>query len=124
MDRERVHEVARGRVWTGADAAQRGLVDVLGGYPAALAELRRRLELAPGAVLKVKTFPPARPPLARLLRKGSDDPAEQAPAAAALAVLPVLAGLPAPWRELAAALLSLDQPPRVLALADLPELRW
>jgi protease-4 len=28
---ERVHEVARGRVWTGADAAQNGLVDELGG---------------------------------------------------------------------------------------------
>jgi protease-4 len=28
-----VHEVARGRVWTGADAKERGLVDELGGSP-------------------------------------------------------------------------------------------
>ena len=31
MSRERVHELARGRVWTGADAHERGLVDELGG---------------------------------------------------------------------------------------------
>ena len=39
MTREAVHELARGRVWTGADAAQRGLVDELGG-------LRRAVEIA------------------------------------------------------------------------------
>jgi protease-4 len=31
MDVERLRSVARGRVWTGADAAERGLVDELGG---------------------------------------------------------------------------------------------
>jgi protease IV len=37
MTRERVHELARGRVWTGADAHERGLVDVLGGLREAIA---------------------------------------------------------------------------------------
>ena len=32
---ERVHELARGRVWTGADALANGLVDELGGLDAA-----------------------------------------------------------------------------------------
>ncbi|WP_322778383.1 signal peptide peptidase SppA [Frankia sp. Cas4] len=32
MSSEAVHEVARGRVWTGADARDRGLVDELGGF--------------------------------------------------------------------------------------------
>jgi len=36
MTRDAVHEVARGRVWTGADAHERGLVDSLGGYERAL----------------------------------------------------------------------------------------
>lgn len=31
LDRERVHEIARGRVWTGEDALKIGLVDELGG---------------------------------------------------------------------------------------------
>src|SRR5579864_7243101 len=39
MPMERMHELARGRVWTGADAATNGLVDELGGISAA-AEIR------------------------------------------------------------------------------------
>ncbi|MHB8341020.1 MAG: S49 family peptidase [Mycobacteriales bacterium] len=39
LDREQVHEIARGRVWTGADAQRIGLVEELGG-------LRRAVELA------------------------------------------------------------------------------
>ena len=44
MTRERVAELAQGRVWSGADAERNGLVDVLGGYDTALAELRSLVE--------------------------------------------------------------------------------
>src|SRR5262245_55622086 len=37
---ERVREVARGRVWTGADAKERGLVDELGGFWTAVADAK------------------------------------------------------------------------------------
>ena len=40
-----VDEVARGRVWSGAQAHERGLVDELGGLRAALAEAARRAKL-------------------------------------------------------------------------------
>lgn len=40
LERDAVHELAQGRVWTGADAKQRGLVDQLGGLEAALARAR------------------------------------------------------------------------------------
>lgn len=36
MTRDQVHELAQGRVWTGKDAKDNGLVDVLGGYQEAL----------------------------------------------------------------------------------------
>jgi len=36
LPKEKVLEIARGRVWTGEDAKARGLVDELGGYPAAM----------------------------------------------------------------------------------------
>jgi protease-4 len=36
MTRDEVHEVARGRVWTGADARSRGLVDEIGGFEQAV----------------------------------------------------------------------------------------
>jgi protease IV len=52
MTVERVHEVARGRVWTGADAARNGLVDELGGMSAAAAIARRRAGLPADAPLR------------------------------------------------------------------------
>ena len=36
MELAKVREIAKGRVWTGADAKQRGLVDEFGGFRAAL----------------------------------------------------------------------------------------
>jgi protease IV len=45
---EQVDAVARGRVWTGAQAAERGLVDAQGGLRAAIADAAARAELAEG----------------------------------------------------------------------------
>lgn len=57
MDRATVHEHARGRVWTGADAAARGLVDELGGYRQALASVRKLAGLEVGAPLRLRALP-------------------------------------------------------------------
>jgi protease IV len=64
---ERVHEIARGRVWTGADALEIGLVDGLGGYARAVRAVRDLLHLAPDAPVRLVPFPPRRSLLARLL---------------------------------------------------------
>lgn len=40
MERDAVHAIAQGRVWTGADAKAKGLVDEIGGLQAAVAEAR------------------------------------------------------------------------------------
>lgn len=53
MTRERVDELARGRVWTGADAHERGLVDELGGLSQALDLARERAHLPAGAPVRV-----------------------------------------------------------------------
>jgi len=74
---ERVHEVARGRVWTGADAAQNGLVDELGGMQAAAEIARRRAGLPADAPLRVY---PRLTPLDQLRPPSSS---ESRPAAAA-----------------------------------------
>jgi protease IV len=52
MTPERVHELARGRVWTGADALANGLVDELGGLDRAAAIARRRAGLPAQAPLR------------------------------------------------------------------------
>jgi protease IV len=56
MQRDAVHEVAQGRVWTGTDARAKGLVDELGGLDAALADAHRMAGLEPGGALQV--YPP------------------------------------------------------------------
>lgn len=57
LDREHVHQVARGRVWTGADALTHGLVDRLGGYTEAEATVRELLGLDPDHALRFVRFP-------------------------------------------------------------------
>ena len=77
MPVERMHELARGRVWTGADAAANGLVDELGGMAAAAEIARRRAGLPSGA--------PARlyPRLSPLDQLRPPESSESRPAAAA-----------------------------------------
>jgi protease-4 len=53
MPVDRVHDLARGRVWTGADAAGNGLVDELGGMQTAAEIARRRAGLPADAPLRV-----------------------------------------------------------------------
>jgi protease-4 len=52
----KIHAVAQGRVWTGADAHERGLVDALGGLDAAIAEARTLAEVPDDAELEI--YPP------------------------------------------------------------------
>jgi protease-4 len=59
LSMDQVHDVARGRVWTGADAAANGLVDELGGLETAVALARRKGGLPDTAPLRL--FPRAHP---------------------------------------------------------------
>ena len=72
MTVDAVHEVAKGRVWTGADAVGLGLVDRLGGFRDALALARERAGLPTDAPLRPAV---SVPPLAKLRPPtSSDDP--------------------------------------------------
>ena len=77
LSRDQVHEIARGRVWTGADAAGIGLVDELGGLDTALAVARQKASLPQAAA--VRLFPRSHP----LDRLRPPDSSEARPAAAA-----------------------------------------
>jgi len=57
---DRVQEVARGRVWTGADAKERGLVDELGGFWTAVADVKRLSGIPQDARVAFKNYPQAR----------------------------------------------------------------
>jgi protease IV len=70
MTPEQVHDVAKGRVWTGADALAHGLVDELGGIDRATAVARQRAGLPPAAPVRI--FPRVNP-LDRLRPPGSSE---------------------------------------------------
>jgi len=80
MTPEQVNEVARGRIWSGADALANGLVDELGGLDRAVEIARRRAGLGPEAPLRV--FPRVNP-LDRLRPAASSE----SPAATAASLL-------------------------------------
>lgn len=58
MEPSRVDAIAQGRVWTGAQAAELGLVDELGGLHEAAQRVNRALGLDPDADVELVTFPP------------------------------------------------------------------
>jgi protease IV len=83
MPPPRVHELAKGRVWTGADALANGLVDELGGLDRAAAIARRRAGLPAAAPLRIY---PRNTPLDRLRPTSGDArPAAVVPGASLLA---------------------------------------
>jgi protease IV len=72
MSRDAVHEIAKGRVWSGADAALHGLVDLLGGVRDAARVARERADLPADAPLRRAIQVP---PLAKLRSpRSSEDP--------------------------------------------------
>ena len=64
---ERIDAIARGRVWTGEDARELGLVDALGGLSTAIDLAREALDLTKEAPLAVLVLPERRSPLDRAL---------------------------------------------------------
>jgi protease IV len=100
MPVDRVHELARGRVWTGADAAENGLVDELGGMTAAAEIARRRAGLPATARLRVY------PRLTPLDQLRPPESSEARPAAAAALGLSFADGWGPAWRLAASAGLS------------------
>jgi protease IV len=62
----RVREIARGRVWTGAQAKQIGLVDQLGGLEEAIAKARELARIPAGDSVRFARFPESRSPFEAL----------------------------------------------------------
>lgn len=90
LDPTRVQEIARGRVWTGAQARELGLVDELGGLTEAIAVARRLAEIPEDASVRFKRFPAAKSPWEAL----SEAFGVQAEAAQALVRIGAVVGSP------------------------------
>jgi len=55
---EKIDQIAQGRVWTGHQAKQNGLVDELGGLDAALAVAKQRAKIPPDSDVQLSIYPP------------------------------------------------------------------
>lgn len=64
---EAIDEIARGRVWSGAQARERGLVDELGGMQVALDEAARRAKIAGGEGYRVRYIEQMASPFAQFM---------------------------------------------------------
>ncbi|MDP9128396.1 MAG: signal peptide peptidase SppA [Pseudomonadota bacterium] len=65
---EKMPDIAKGRVWTGAQAVKIGLVDELGGYDVAVGEIRKRLKLGKDDAIDLQTFPAPESPFERVMK--------------------------------------------------------
>lgn len=72
MEKEKVLSVAKGRIWTGEDAKEHGLVDKLGGFNVALRLAREEAGIEPDAAITLKAFPRPKRMIEQLLQRGPD----------------------------------------------------
>jgi protease-4 len=78
MTWEQVDAIGRGRVFTGAQALDNGLVDVLGGFDTALDEAKKLADIDLDADVKLVDFPVAKPWWQQLIAHRSDEAAVRA----------------------------------------------
>jgi protease-4 len=84
MSADAVEAVAKGRVWSGEDAKEKGLVDALGGYETAFRLAREAAKLPDDAPIDVVIYPRERGVMAALLdrMRGRDENGEDMPSSA------------------------------------------
>lgn len=73
LPKETVLQIARGRIWSGEDAKAIGLVDELGGFPAALKLVRAAAKLPADARVELKVFPARKTPFEAIFNRDSGE---------------------------------------------------
>ncbi|MDX1982772.1 MAG: signal peptide peptidase SppA [Bryobacteraceae bacterium] len=87
LPKEKVLQLAKGRIWSGEDARQLGLVDEVGGYPVALKLVKQSLKLKDTDEIDLRVYPKKKTAVEALMaRMGGEerDSSESAQAAALL----------------------------------------
>ena len=85
LPKEKVLQIAKGRIWTGEDAKELGLIDELGGFPEALRLAKEAANIPAKDEVNVKIYPAKKSPFQALFEEGppSSEPEEAAVAALA-----------------------------------------
>ncbi|HEY3356439.1 MAG TPA: signal peptide peptidase SppA [Polyangia bacterium] len=73
LPKDKVLEVAKGRIWSGEDAKGLGLVDELGGFPVALRLAKQAAGIPEKDSVRLKKYPPRRPAFEALFGEEPDN---------------------------------------------------
>jgi protease-4 len=84
LSKEKVLEIAKGRIWSGEDAKALGLVDELGGFDTALRLVKQAINVPENDEVKLVVFPRRKKPLEALLARYRADNSEKEAVAQAL----------------------------------------
>ena len=111
LPKDKVLRIAKGRIWTGQDAKDLGLVDELGGYPEALKLAKQAAKIPEKESIKLKIFPPRKTPFEMIFEQDRDDDPDEAAVAAVMQGLKALQPLMRQVR-----MLGLGSDPGVLSM--------
>ena len=98
MTRDEVHALAQGRVWTGAQAKEKGLVDRLGGLDEAIVALKERADIDPDTAVETVVYPRR-----RTFYEALSDQFGRSDGGASLSLVRTLTGVHGPARAIASA---------------------
>jgi protease-4 len=73
LPKEKVLEIAKGRIWSGQDAKNLGLVDELGGYQTALRLAKKAVGVSDGEEVKIVVFPQPKSFIESLIQRGGPE---------------------------------------------------
>ncbi len=107
MKREAIHAVAQGRVWTGTEALEKGLVDKLGGLDVALEAAKFRAKIGRGQEVSLVVLPEHKSWFEKLMERQEEDP--EAEAETAVAATTLVRALPSDVQDLLGAALALKE---------------
>jgi protease-4 len=123
LQKDRVLEIAKGRIWTGEDAKSLGLVDELGGFNTALQVAKKAANIPETDEVKIVVFPHKKTLWQTLLQRATADSSDKEAMGQNLAAMHDLVRVMQPAvRELHA--LGLDQKDRRDDVLRMPEFQF
>jgi len=90
LPKERVLQIAKGRIWSGEDAKALGLVDELGGFPVAIKLAKQAANIPGEQDVNLKVFPERKGFFERIMDKGPDSSEKEATAEVLMRTLQVI----------------------------------
>ncbi|HEV2116639.1 MAG TPA: S49 family peptidase, partial [Terriglobales bacterium] len=73
MPKDKLLPIAKGRIWSGSDAKNLGLVDELGGFGEAISLVKKSIGVSPDEDVKIEVFPRKKSLLQSLMSSNPDN---------------------------------------------------